>query len=203
MTFYTITITPDDTARGSTTLRVDVSESTPRITELVVRAGTDSGLSARALPAVDLDLLLRAITPGAPVAKGKAVTAAGGTAAPVVETTAPAATAAAAEESAPASGRRRRGAKSTGRGRAGTAKASAKETEPGARASRSRSADRAARRGSDSPRAYRRAPGDLLDVYQRVGGVTALAGHYGVPRHTAQSWIRRLRAQGVLSSADQ
>ena len=64
MSSYTITITPDDTTRASTTLRVDVSEDAARITELLVRAGSATGLAAHQLPAVDLDLLLRAITPG-------------------------------------------------------------------------------------------------------------------------------------------
>src|SRR5207248_8913394 len=66
MSSYTITITPDDTTRASTTLRVDVSDTTARITELLVRAGAAAGLSPQQLPAVDLDLLLRAITPSGP-----------------------------------------------------------------------------------------------------------------------------------------
>src|SRR3954451_14069497 len=64
MSSYTITITPDDTTRASTTLRVDVSDNAARITELLVRAGAAAGLSPQQLPAVDLDLLLRAVTPG-------------------------------------------------------------------------------------------------------------------------------------------
>jgi transposase len=36
-------------------------------------------------------------------------------------------------------------------------------------------------------------PTDLAEVYQRLGGVTAVAEHYDVPRHTAQGWIGRLR----------
>src|SRR5215213_7032983 len=63
MSSYTITITPDDTTRASTTLRVDVSDNAARITELLVRAGAAAGLSPQQLPAVDLDLLLRAVTP--------------------------------------------------------------------------------------------------------------------------------------------
>src|SRR2546429_628805 len=43
MSSYTITITPDDTTRASTTLRVDVSEDAARITELLVRAGSATG----------------------------------------------------------------------------------------------------------------------------------------------------------------
>src|SRR3989440_6983373 len=66
MSSYTITITPDDTTRASTTLRIDVSDNAARITELLVRAGAAAGLSAQQLPAVDLDLLLRAVNPATP-----------------------------------------------------------------------------------------------------------------------------------------
>src|SRR5690349_6258618 len=65
MSSYTITITPDDASLASTTLRVDVSENIPRITELMVRAGAAAGLSPNQLPAVDLDMLLRAVSPSA------------------------------------------------------------------------------------------------------------------------------------------
>jgi hypothetical protein len=44
-------------------------------------------------------------------------------------------------------------------------------------------------------RPYRQMPPaeDLKAVHERVGTVTALAAHYGVPRHTAQGWMTRLR----------
>jgi transposase len=41
-------------------------------------------------------------------------------------------------------------------------------------------------------------PDDLAAVYKRVGGATAIAEHYGVPRHTVQGWLRRLRAEGII-----
>jgi hypothetical protein len=65
MSSYTITIAADDPSRATTTLKVEVSDTTPRITELVVRAGQGDGLTAGQIPAVDLDLLLRAIAPAA------------------------------------------------------------------------------------------------------------------------------------------
>ncbi|MDH6465736.1 hypothetical protein M2302_005938 [Micromonospora sp. A200] len=65
MSSYTITIAADDPSRATTTLKVEVNDSTPRITELVVRAGQGDGLTAGQIPAVDLDLLLRAIAPTA------------------------------------------------------------------------------------------------------------------------------------------
>jgi transposase-like protein len=38
-------------------------------------------------------------------------------------------------------------------------------------------------------------PEDLAQVYAEIGSVTALARHYGVPRHTAQGWVGRMRSQ--------
>jgi hypothetical protein len=167
MNSYTITITPDDASRASTTLRVDLSGNAARITELLVRAGTATGLAAHQLPAVDLDLLLRAITPGG------SPTAVRSTAASVAQ--AEAVPAAEQESTAPTrrttSGRRQRaGAKQTG------AKAAAEKPT----------------------KASRTTAKDLVQVFQEVGGVTAVARHYGVPRHTAQSWVRRLRNEGRL-----
>jgi len=99
------------------------------------------------------------------------------------------------ESGAPAKAAR----KAVGRGRppakrAGRAPAVA---EP-AKATRSRVAAKKTARGAGGGRAYRRMPDDLATVYQRVGGATAVAEHYGVPRHTVQGWLRRLRSQGVL-----
>jgi DNA-binding IclR family transcriptional regulator len=39
---------------------------------------------------------------------------------------------------------------------------------------------------------------EVLDAYRTVGGTTALARHFGVPRHTASGWLRRLRGMGLL-----
>nr|MDT0657407.1 hypothetical protein [Micromonospora sp. DSM 115978] len=65
MSSYTITIAPDDQTHATTTVRVEVGDSTARITELLVRAGEGEGLSAGQLPAINLDQLLRAVAPGA------------------------------------------------------------------------------------------------------------------------------------------
>jgi hypothetical protein len=68
-----------------------------------------------------------------------------------------------------------------------------------AKATRARVATKkAARTGGGEGRAYRRMPADLAAVYKRVGGAGAIAEHYGVPRHTVQGWLRRLRAEGVI-----
>ena len=177
MSSYTITITPDDTTRASTTLRVDVSEDAARITELLVRAGSATGLAAHQLPAVDLDLLLRAITPGGSPAALR----------PSTRSVASAESASAAESPAPSR-------RTTSRRRGG--KAAGKSEAPAKAARTARTSAKKASSGGE--RAYRRAPGDLVEVFQELGGVTAVARHYGVPRHTAQSWVRRLRNEGQL-----
>jgi hypothetical protein len=177
MSSYTITITPDDTTRASTTLRVDVSDNAARITELLVQAGAAAGLSRRQLPAFDLDLLLQAITPGAT--------------APIPASVRPAEVPVEAAEVAEASEDRPR------RGRGGRRRGTAKPPEPKA----TRGGAKAARNGrsKSGERAYRRAPDDLVEVFGQLGGVTAVAKHYDVPRYTAQSWIRRLRNEGLLA----
>ncbi len=179
MNSYTITITPDDTTRASTTLRVDLSGNAARITELLVRAGTATGLAAHQLPAVDLDLLLRAISPGG------SPTAVRSTAGAVAH--AEAAPATVSESTSPARGT------TTRRSRGG-----AKQTGARASADKPAKASRASAKKAGAERAYRRAPVDLIQVFEQVGGVTAVARHYGVPRHTAQSWVRRLRNEGQL-----
>jgi hypothetical protein len=100
------------------------------------------------------------------------------------------------QEGAPA---KAAGRKATGRGRppakrAGRAPAAA---EP-AKATRARVAAKKTARGAGGGRAYRRMPDDLASVFKQAGGATAVAAHYGVPRHTVQGWLRRLRSQGVL-----
>src|SRR2546423_4214487 len=138
MSSYTITITPDDTTRASTTLRIDVSNKAARITELSVRAGAAAGLSPQELPAVDLDLLLRAVNPATPTAIPGTVTDSGTAAQPA---------------------RRVRGTRTAGRGRRGAAK----QVEPKAATKRGAAkAGRAAKATSGGERAYRPAPADLV-----------------------------------------
>lgn len=76
------------------------------------------------------------------------------------------------------------GAKATGAKAPGRKAATAKST----RASGQR----------DGVRAYRRMPeaAEVLAAYAEAGSITGLAQHYGVPRHTANGWARRLRQQG-------
>ncbi|MCI4066418.1 hypothetical protein MRQ36_29230 [Micromonospora sp. R77] len=51
-------------------------------------------------------------------------------------------------------------------------------------------------------RAYRRMPdpAELKDIYLFNRTITGVAQHYGVPTHTAQGWISRLRRKGVIPS---
>ena len=48
-------------------------------------------------------------------------------------------------------------------------------------------------------RAYRRMPdvASLKAAYARTHTITGLAAHFGVPRHTAQGWVTRLRRKGI------
>lgn len=43
-------------------------------------------------------------------------------------------------------------------------------------------------------RVYRRMPEDFSVVARRLNGASVIAEHYEVPRHTAEGWLRRLRA---------
>jgi hypothetical protein len=94
--------------------------------------------------------------------------------------------------------------KTAGRGRqpATRTRQAAKAAAAPAKAARARVAAKKTARGAGAEsRAYRRMPDDLATVYKRTGGATAVAEHYGVPRHTVQGWLRRLRSQGVLPAA--
>jgi hypothetical protein len=171
---YVITITPDnDGAAGAgtahTTVRVDISTGQTRITELTVRSASGGGLAPADLPPVDLDLLIRAL------------------AAPASQLALPPA-AEAVEDVEPAPAPRRRPRKAA-------AKAAKKTTAKATKAAR-----KATKRAAESTgtRAYRRMPeaDEVMDVYQRTGSITAVAEHFGVPRHTVAGWARRLRAQG-------
>jgi hypothetical protein len=53
----------------------------------------------------------------------------------------------------------------------------------------------ATRRGA---RPYRRMPpaDEVMAAYRRVGNVSGLASHFGVPGHTVQGWARQLRRHG-------
>lgn len=52
-------------------------------------------------------------------------------------------------------------------------------------------------------RAYRRMPAqeDVVAAWNDTRSATQVANHFGVPRHTATGWLRRLRQLGVIESS--
>ncbi|MFV2101620.1 hypothetical protein [Micromonospora sp. LOL_024] len=166
---YTITIRAEK-AETETVICVDMDGSTPRVVELVMRAG--SGISAPTLPAFDLNLLLRALfSDREALETPSAAESALGSSTEELPT----------EQRSAATGKR------------------------SVRTGVNRTAAGAARRRTEASvpkgRVYRRMPDDVVDVFNRTGTVTAVAEHYGVPRHTAQGWIGRLRRRGGFSAA--
>jgi hypothetical protein len=219
MSKYVITITADEADPADaahTTVRVDTSTGQTRITELTVRAANGGGLAPADLPPVDLDLLVRALTASATVpalpshADFDTVAAGAASAAPVPVAEPVAAHAMEAPETSPTArpARSGRAAKQAGRDgrraaqRAGRPRRAAGTRKAAAKAAKSAAAGTDRRRSAASQgggtRPYRRMPDatEVLAAYQRIGTITGLADHYGVPRHTATAWARRLRSQG-------
>ncbi|GIJ43241.1 hypothetical protein Val02_01270 [Virgisporangium aliadipatigenens] len=70
-----------------------------------------------------------------------------------------------------------------------------------------KAAPRRARRSTKAPekkgRAYRKMPDqdEVVAAWNETGKVSAVAEHFGVPRHTATGWLRRLRGLGVIPAA--
>ncbi len=175
MSGYTVTITPSGGQSGpQTTIQVDTTSGAARVTELTVRAG-GSGLSPQELPVIDLAALVAALAP----ASAPALTAA------------PAAPAIADAPAAPARGRR---------GRKPAAEAPKKSTRGGGRRRGAAAEEAPAKAG----RAYRRMPAqdDVLAAWNETRSATQVANHFGVPRHTAPGWLRRLRQLGVIESSN-
>jgi hypothetical protein len=200
MSGYTVTIAPaGDLSGPQTTIHVDTTSGAAKVIELTVRAPDGDGLAPQQLPVIDLAGLIAALAPPA----AQAITA---TEAPPEET--PAAT-----QTAPAGrtrGRATRGsrgsrAEASAPARKRAAKAAAAESA-GPRKGATRGRRRQAAETSAEPRtgrAYRRMPdqADVVSAWQQTGSVSAVAQHFGVPRHTATGWLRRLRGLGVLESS--
>jgi hypothetical protein len=169
---FTITVTPDDGAGAQTTIRVKTAPGSARITELTVKAAGGGGLSPDELSAVDLDALIAAIAPTGTTTITELPT----------------------EMPARLPGKPGRRAKATDTRAAGAKAANGKPRRAAAATDGERS--------ETGRRAYRRMPevDEVLDAYRRVGGTTALARYFGVPRHTATGWLRRLRSMGQLQS---
>jgi hypothetical protein len=164
------------------------------------------------LPALDLDLLIKALA--GPVGTGAVSRAAR------YEEQAPATTRRSGRGRA--AGRRRPANKSAaGEARTPSRRAAAANKTaargPAAKASAGKTARGPARPAKAAPakpargrakaaeptadrerRAYRRMPdpAEVMAAYRQAGTIGGVAEHFGVPRHTATSWARRLRQQG-------
>jgi hypothetical protein len=213
MDSYTITIAPNDDSGNSTTLVVDTSGDQIRITDVHLHAA--GGLSGGTMPTVDFGLLLRAVgtsPTGQPriepaPADGRSHVEA---AAPV-ETTEPGPES--IEEPGPAKATRSPRAKRAAptpiaepkrprsrRSRAAntaapddSATGTRRRRTPAKTAAKKAAAKKAIAPNTSGGRAYRRMPEDFRAVYQQTSSPAAIADHYGVPRHTAQGWIRRIK----------
>jgi len=188
---YTITITPDD-GSTTTTLRLDTGAGGVTLTDLHLHA--PAGLSRGKLPAIDYGLLLQAIGTAAPTPV-TAATPAAQPGRPGRPRGAATRTGRTATVAAPAARRTAAAAKSSTGTRTG---GSGRTGGTGARARGGESAGRTAAAGKGTGRAYRRLPDDLASVYRQTSSATALADLYGVPRHTVNGWLRRLRDQGLV-----
>ncbi|MBF5030009.1 MULTISPECIES: hypothetical protein [unclassified Micromonospora] len=169
MNEYIVTIVPvvDDSFASpavQTRVRLELEGGRPTVKEVVIQPVEGAEMRGGELPYVNLELLLSAFIPGAAGDRpGVSVT---GGALPRVSTGA--AEPARAEPASPTAGRSRKGGLSR---------------KPSATAR------------IQAGRAYRRAPQDdeLEAVYRQTGTIAGVAGHFGVPAHTAQGWITRLR----------
>jgi hypothetical protein len=179
MSKYVISITRDDGRAAAdtahTTVRLDTSTGQTRITEVSIRAADRGGLAPADLPPLDLELLIRALTLPA---QAQALLAE-----PHAGITEDGAVVATEDGTTGRRGRGRRRAAGRTRGRAAKKQAT-KATRRRARA--------------EGARPYRRMPeaDEVLAAYEQVGTITGLAEHFGVPRHTATAWARRLRREG-------
>ncbi|TDC65769.1 hypothetical protein E1258_04605 [Micromonospora sp. KC207] len=205
-------------------MRVEFNGATARITELLVRAGEGDGLAAGQIPAVDLDLLLKAVTaavggkqaltvsPAAPASEAPADVSVDEEPAADIDAGRPvAATTSTADQPAtttpvPSEPTEVAVPKQTSRAKAqaaGTTRSRGRKATGAKATNAGRKATKQTAKGEASPgtgRVYRRSPDDLESVYQQAGSPAALADHYNVPRHTAQGWIRTLRRRQATSA---
>jgi hypothetical protein len=184
---YIITIVPvaDDDFAGpvaQTTVRIETDNGRPAVTELIMRAPGGSGLVNGELPYVDFETLLRAFVPNSPDSRDSTDSRdspdSDAEPAPRERPTPKAAQKKAATPSR-ASGARSTGSRSTG------------SRSTGATVSH-----------LPAGRAYRRAPEveELEAAYAEAGSIARVADHFGVPVHTAQGWISRLRRRNTAEA---
>jgi hypothetical protein len=170
MKTYKVTVEPDP-ADGATThlvLHVDTRPPRPRVVEMILRSPVHGGLLAAAMPDIDLAGVVEALS-----------------------------TLIQRSESLPSSNDPETGEMSS------TGPSGAAQTSPPTGAAPAPTPTVAAlpngQQRDPGGRAYRRMPDaeQLQAVYEHAGTVTGVAKHYGVPRHTAQGWMARLRKLGT------
>ncbi|MEU8075921.1 hypothetical protein AB0B31_10765 [Catellatospora citrea] len=211
MTSYTVQITPDDPAKPTITIRLDLEADSTVLRELSLKTSGEHPLSAGRLPVLDLNHIVSAVT--------AAMTPTGPAAAPILPTMAADMTAADTMPSAPvraAAGRRGRASADTS-AQSTTASDGQSKTEgasPNAvpasppkaaavrrKATSGKAGTRHATPGAASGRTYRRLPDDFAQVIRQTGdSAAAIADYYQVPRHTAYSWIRTHGKQATAST---
>ena len=220
---YTITVAPNDGSTSTTTITVDTSDGQVRITDVHLHApagltatqlpSIDISLLMRAVTSEPA--LVQAPTLAAQALNDQSTQAnaiAGPAAVDATTTTADSDTIrSTADQPAPASVTAEDAAapKRARRRRVGEEPALAPPAPPTARIARRSHRDsapakattvRKTRTAKKQPpvagkeRAYRRMPDDFATVAARLNRASAIAEHYTVPNHTAQGWLRRLRA---------
>lgn len=182
MGVYTIAITPEavDQTPMQVMIRAKIDADVSRIIEIAIRSAEPGGLSQGAFPQIDLHAIAQVLLSGAAVGQQEPAIAGG----PETTPDGP---------GRPPLPLPDEEAVSVGSDRVTTRRRSLRRPAAGGGGP----ATTAPREGSG--RAYRRMPDaeEVLAVYEKVGTVTGVAGHYGVPRHTAQGWMGRIRKASV------
>jgi len=192
MSQYIITIVPvaDEEFAGpaaQTLVRIDIEGGDPAVTEVIMRAPEGSRLAGSSVPYVDFEMLLRAFIPRTGLVD-RPLPAENRPEPPHRSTTAtPRATAAKEPRDGVAKA-----------ARSGAAKA------PRASAAKAPRTGAAGHGGLQAGRVYRRSPdpAELEAAYNETGTISGVAEHFGVPVHTAQGWISRLRRKNTTLAND-
>lgn len=187
MSQYIISIVPvvDEHFTGTpaqATIRVEMSGGRATVRELIIRSPEDEGLVDSEIPEIDFGMLLRALTPLAHRDDGTPPVI---TRIPVGTTDFTSGTASGTQATA------RR--KATSRRRSGEGVAAITH-DPAAVAKLAH---------LQAGRAYRRAPAidELERAYLEFGSIAGVAEHFGVPVHTAQGWVSRMRRRNTALTA--
>lgn len=215
MKTYTLSIAPDDGQGTQTVVNLQLDNGQPTITGLHLVALDNTGLSTNRLPAINLELLLAAITPATTPSAPAAPTAPA-----IAATSAPALPSTASGLDAPSTPAlnapptetnptRRRATKTsrsvakaapTTRKKAATAKTAGKKAASSSAKAKAAppKAAKAQPTAASSGRTYRTMPEDIATVFAQAKSVAAIADYYQVPRHTATGWIRTARKRGLV-----